>query len=61
MLELKKKWKKKMAGQLAEKKLPEKGCSRRNDKTEKGSRQNKISDDRQLRDKWTICRYEKDG
>ena len=36
------------------KELPVEGCSRRNVKREESSRQKKISDDRQLYDKWTV-------
>ena len=49
-----------MAGPLAKKELPAEGCSRRNGKREVGSRQKKISD-RQHYNKWTVCRYEKEG
>ena len=45
---------KKLAGPLAKKELPAEGCSRRNGKWEEGSRQNKISDDGQHYDKWTV-------
>ena len=51
----------KLAGPLAKKELPAEGFSRRDSKREEGSRQNKISDDRQNHDKWTVCRYEKEG
>ena len=50
----------KLAGPLAEKELPAEKCSRRNVKREEGSRQ-MISDDRLHHDKWTVCRYEKEG
>ena len=50
-----------LAGPLAKKELPAERCSRRNDKREESSRQKKISDDRQHHDKWTVCRYEKEG
>ena len=52
---------KKLAGPLAKKELPTEGCSRRYGKWEESSRQKKISDDRQHYDKWTVCRYEKEG
>ena len=52
---------KKLAGSLANKELPAEGCSRRKGKREEGSRQKKISDDRQHHDKWTVSRYEKEG
>ena len=52
---------KKLAGPLAQKELPAEGCSRRNDKQEEGSRQKKISEDRQHHDKLTVCRSEKEG
>ena len=42
---------KKLAGPLAKKELPAEGCSRRNGKREKSSRQKKISDIRQHYDK----------
>ena len=45
---------KKLAGILAKKELPAEGCSRRCGKWEKSSRQKKISEDRQLYDKWTV-------
>ena len=61
MKKRKKKKKKKLAGPLAKKELPAGGCSRRNGKPEEGSRQKKISEDRQHHDKWTISRYEKEG
>ena len=38
-----------------------KGKNGRNDKREESSQQKKISDDRQCHDKWTVCRYEKEG
>ena len=44
---------KKFAGSLTKKELPAEGCSRRNGKREESSRQ-KISDDRQNYDKWTV-------
>ena len=44
---------KKLAGPLAKKKLPAEGCSIRNGKREEGSRQ-KVSEDRQNHDKWTV-------
>ena len=47
---------KKLAGPLAKKKLPAEEWSRGNGKREEGSRQKKISDDRQHHDKWTVCR-----
>ena len=51
-----------MAGPLAKKELSAEGCSRRHyGKREESSRQKKISDDRQHYDKWTVCRYEKEG
>ena len=43
----------KLAGPLAKNELPAEGRSRRNGKREEGSRQ-KISDDRQHHDKWTV-------
>ena len=52
---------KKLAGPLAKKEVPAEQCSRRNGKREEGSHQKKISDDRQHHDKWTACRYEKEG
>ena len=52
---------KKLTGPLAKKNLPDEGCSRRNGKREEGSWQKKVSDDRQHHDKWTVCRYEKEG
>ena len=61
MLELINKIKRKLAGLLSKKELPAEGCSRRNGKREKGSWQKKISDDRQHHDRWTVCRYEKEG
>ena len=51
----------KLAGPLAKKELPAEGFCRRNGKREQGSQQKKISDDRQHHDKWTVCRYEKEG
>ena len=54
MLELIKKRKNKLAGPLAKKELPAEGCSRRNGKREKGSRQKNKSDDIQHYDKWTM-------
>ena len=53
--------KEKLAGILAKKELPAVGYSRRNGKREEGSRQKKISDERHHDDKWTVCRYEKEG
>ena len=50
---------KNLAGPLAKKELPAEGSSRRNGKREEGSRQKKISDNRQHYDKWTVCIYEK--
>ena len=50
-----------MAGPLAEKELPAEGRSRRDGKREEDSQQKKISNDRQHRDKWTVCRYEKES
>ena len=47
--------KKKLAGPLAKKELPAEGCSRWNGKWEEGSRQKKISDDRQYHVKWTYA------
>ena len=44
---------KKLAGPLAKKELPAEGCSRRYGKWEESSRQ-KISDNRQHYDKWTV-------
>ena len=44
----------KLTGPLAKKELSTEGCSTRNGKREEGSRQKKISDDRQHYDKWTI-------
>ena len=44
---------KKLAGPMAKKVLPTEGCSRRYGKWEESSRQ-KISDDSQHHDKWTI-------
>ena len=51
---------KKLAVPLAKKELPAEECFRRNGKREEGSRQKKVSDD-ELLDKWTVCRYEKEG
>ena len=51
----------KLARPLAKRELPAEGCSRRNDKRKKNSRQKKISDDCLHYDKWTVCRYEKEG
>ena len=45
---------KKLAGPLAKKELPVKGCSRRYGKWEESSRQKKISDNRQHYNKWTV-------
>ena len=45
-----------MAGSLAKKQLPAEECSRRNGKREEGSKQKKISDDRQHHNKWNVCR-----
>ena len=53
--------KKKLALPLTKKELPTGGCSRRTGKREEGSLQKKISDDRQHHDKWTVCKYEKEG
>ena len=50
----------KLCGPLAKKELPAEGCSGRNGKREESSRQ-KISDDRQLYDKLTVKRFEKEG
>ena len=47
---------KKLTLPMAKKKLPAEGCSRRKGKWEEGSRQKKISDNRQNHDKWTVCR-----
>ena len=44
---------KKLAGSLAKMELPAEGCSRRYGKWEESSRQ-KILDDRQHYDKWTV-------
>ena len=43
----------KLIGTLAKKELPNEECSRRNGKREESSRQ-KISDDKQHYDKWTV-------
>ena len=51
----------KLAGPLAKKELSAEGCSRRYGKWEESSRQKKISGDRQHDDKWTVCRYQKEG
>ena len=51
---------KKLPGPLAKKELLAEGCYRINGKREKDSRQME-SDDRQHHDKWTVCRYEKEG
>ena len=51
----------KLAGLLAMQELSAEGCYRRNGKRKEGSRQKKITDDRQRHDKWTVCRYEKKG
>ena len=50
-----------MAGPLAKKELPAERSSKRNGKREEGSRQKKISNDRQHHDKGTVCSYEKEG
>ena len=52
---------KKLARTLAKKEVPTVGCSRRNFKWGECSRQKKISDGKQHYDKWTVCRYEKEG
>ena len=52
---------KKLTGRLAKKELPAERCCRRNGKREESSRQEKMSDDRQHHEKWTVCRYEKEG
>ena len=52
---------KKLAMPLAKKELSAEGCSRRIGKREEGSRQKKISDDRQHHDKWTVLGYENGG
>ena len=44
----------KLTGLLAKKELPAEECSRRNGKREGSSRQEKISNDRQHCDKWTV-------
>ena len=44
----------KLTGPLDKKELTAEGCSRRNSKGEESSWQNKISDDRQHYDKWTV-------
>ena len=51
---------KKLAGPPAKKELSAEECSRWNGKWEEGSLQKKISD-RQHHDKWTVCRYNKEG
>ena len=51
---------KKLAGPLTKKEPSAEIYSKRNGKWEEGSQQNKISD-RQHNDKWTVCRYEKEG
>ena len=50
-----------LAGPQDTKELSSKGGFRRNGKWEEDSWQKKISDDRQHHDKWTVCRYEKEG
>ena len=60
MLENDKEEEKKLVGRLAKKELPAEECSRRYGKWEEISRQN-ISDERQHYNKWTVCRYEKEG
>ena len=45
---------KKLAGRLTKNELPAEGCTRMYGKWEESSRQNKISDDRQHYDKWTV-------
>ena len=52
---------KKLAGPLAIRELTVERCSTKNCKREEGSRQKKITVDRQHYDKWTVCRYEKEG
>ena len=51
----------KLPGPLAKKELSAEGCFRRNGKREEVSWQKKMSDDRQHDDKWTVCRYQKEG
>ena len=43
------------------KELPAERCSRRNGRQEDGSRQQKISYNSKHHDKWTVCRYKKEG
>ena len=50
-----------MAGPLAKKELSAQVSSRRNGKREERPWEKKISDDRQYHNKWTVCRYEKEG
>ena len=50
-----------MAGPLVKKTCLLKDGPRRNGKREENLRQMKISDYRQHHDKWTVCRYEKEG
>ena len=52
---------KKNGGATDLKELPAEGCSRRNGERNEGSRQKKISDNRQHHDKCAVCRYEKEG
>ena len=52
---------KKLAEPLTKKELPAEGFSRRYGKWEESSRQKKISDNRQHYDKWTVCKYGKEG
>ena len=53
-MELTKKEENKLAGPVAKKELPAEKYSRRNGKREEDSRYNKISDERQHHDKWTV-------
>ena len=48
-----------MAGPLAKKELPAEVCSRRNGKWKEGSRQKKISDERQHYDKFDCMKIQK--
>ena len=52
---------KKLAVTLAKKEMSAEVCSRRNGKREEGTWQKNISDFIQHHDKWTVCRYEKEG
>ena len=51
----------KLSGPLTKKEPPAEGCSRRNGEWEEDSWEKMISDDRYHHDKWTVCRYKKEG